>query len=108
VMCDVWRAKVGLSAAAPCILLESVGLSQSNARMQLKKVRAGMVRIRTTPVVFLLSHVTRHTSHVTRHTSHVTRHTSRQFLSFSSVDDMAESILALEHAIALAMVNQSR
>ena len=32
-------AKVGLSAAAPCICLESLGLSQSNARVQLKKVR---------------------------------------------------------------------
>jgi hypothetical protein len=31
-------AKVGLPVTAPCICLESLGLAQSNAREQLKKV----------------------------------------------------------------------
>ncbi len=30
-----------------------------------------------------------------------------QFLAFASVDDMAAAVVALEHAIALALVNQS-
>jgi hypothetical protein len=33
--------------------------------------------------------------------------TRKQFLSFPSIDDMASCVLALEYAIALAMVQQS-
>jgi hypothetical protein len=36
-----------------------------------------------------------------------TRDTLLQFLAFASIDDMAAAVIALEHAIALAMVNQS-
>jgi hypothetical protein len=39
--------------------------------------------------------------------SWATRDALLQFVAFASVDDMAAAVVALEHAIALAMVNQS-
>ena len=46
------------------------------------------------------------TRHVSRYVLHVTRHP--QFIAFSSIDDMSASILLLEHAITMALLNQSR
>jgi hypothetical protein len=43
-------AKVGLPASSPCICLESLGLSPSNAKLQLKKVRLSLLF----PAQFLL------------------------------------------------------
>ena len=68
--------RVGLAAAAPCICLESLGLSQANARTQLKKVGVwglglgfGVGRNESTSIVMCDTCVSYHASRVARHAS---------------------------------------
>jgi hypothetical protein len=51
-------------------VIAAAGVSMS------KQLFASPLSSTTSRLVYLRTHVTRHTSHVTRHTSHVTRHTS--------------------------------
>jgi hypothetical protein len=94
--------------------LESLGLAQSNARTQLKKVTAFLLLAQCTQFNLISScpHAKCIPSHALAHLFNLLKkpthfQTRKQFLSFPSIDDMASCVLALEYAIALAMVQQS-